>query len=76
MRLALLIVHVSSLVLISYYSAAFITDLTLQDPTLPFTNFEELLKDGSYLLGMMPKSAQMDYFKVSQFNILNGFDFK
>jgi hypothetical protein len=50
--------------LLSYYSAAFITDLTLQDPALPFTNFEEFLEDGSYMLGMMRKSAQMDYFKV------------
>jgi hypothetical protein len=76
MRLALLTVHASSLILISYYSAAFTTDLTLQDPALPFTNFEEFLKDGSYLLGMMPKSAQMDYFKVSKFNILIGLNFE
>jgi hypothetical protein len=55
--------------LFSYYSAAFITDLTLQDPALPFTNFEELLKDGSYMLGMMRTSAQMDYFKVRYLSI-------
>jgi hypothetical protein len=50
--------------LLSYYSAAFITDLTLQEPALPFTTFKELLEDGSYMLGMMRKSAQMDFFKV------------
>ena len=70
MRLALLTVHVSSLVLFFHYSAAFTTGCTLQEPTLPFTNFEELLRDGSYRLGMIRASAQMEYFKVSRSNIL------
>jgi hypothetical protein len=50
--------------LLSYYSAAFVTDVTLQEPALPFTNFKELLDDGTYMLWMMRKSAQMDFFKV------------
>jgi len=76
MRLALHTVHFSSLVLFYYYSAAFTTDRTLQEPTLPFTNFEGLLKDGSYPLGMVRAAAEMNYFKVSRFNILIGFNFK
>jgi len=70
MRLALHTVHFSSLVLFYCYSAAFIADCTLQEPTLPFTNFEGLLKDGSYQLGMMRSSIEMDSFKVSRFSIL------
>jgi hypothetical protein len=70
MRLALLTVHTSCLVLFFHYSAAFTTSCTLQKPTLPFTNFEEFLKDGSYSLGMIKASAQIDYFKVSRSNIL------
>jgi hypothetical protein len=65
MRLTFVALYVTSYLLLSYYSAAFITDLTLQDPALPFTSFEELLQDGSYKLGMIRKSAQMDFFKVS-----------
>jgi len=76
MRVAVYTVHISSLVLFSYYSAAFTTDLTLQEPTLPFTNFEGLLKDGTYQLGMSRGSAQLDYFKVSRFSILIGLNFQ
>jgi hypothetical protein len=70
MRLTFVALYITSYLLLSYYSAAFITDLTLQDPALPFTSFEELLGDKSYMLGMIRKSAQMDYFKVSYPSIL------
>jgi hypothetical protein len=65
MRLASVALYVTSYILLSYYSAAYTTDLTLQDPALPFTNFEELLADGSYRLGMVRNSSTLDYFKVS-----------
>jgi hypothetical protein len=65
MRLAFAALYVTSFLLLSYYSAAFTTDLTLQDPALPFTSFDELLADGSYRLGMVRNSSTLDYFKVS-----------
>jgi hypothetical protein len=55
----------TGMLLLGFYSAAFITHLTLTDPVLPFTDFEGLLKDGSYRLGMAQRSAPLDYFKVS-----------
>jgi hypothetical protein len=55
----------TGMLLLGCYSAAFITHLTLTDPVLPFTDFEGLLKDGSYRLGMAMRSAPLDYFKVS-----------
>jgi hypothetical protein len=53
------------MLLLGCYSAGFITNLTLRDPALPFTDFEGLLKDGSYRLGMAPVNEQLDYFRVS-----------
>jgi hypothetical protein len=74
MRLVFVTLYTSSFMLFSYYSAAFITDLTLQDPALPFTNFEEFLEDGSYMLGMTRSSIQMDYFKVSYLSQQSVYD--
>jgi hypothetical protein len=71
MRLAFMTLYLSAFMLFSCYSAAFISDLTMQDPALPFTSFEELLKDGSYMLAMVPISAQMDYFRVSYIIVLH-----
>jgi hypothetical protein len=70
MRLTFVALYVTSYILLSYYSAAFITDLTLQDPALPFTSFEEFLEDGSYKLGMVRNSSTLDYFKVSCCSVL------
>jgi hypothetical protein len=53
------------MLLLGCYSAGFITNLTLRDPALPFTDFEGLLNDGSYRLGMALVNDQLDYFKVS-----------
>jgi hypothetical protein len=53
------------MLLLGCYSAAFITNLTLRDTALPFTDFEGLLKDGSYSLGMSPTNEHLEYFKVS-----------
>jgi len=53
------------MLLLGCYSAGFITNLTLSEPALPFTDFEGLLKDGSYRLGMARVNEQVEYFKVS-----------
>jgi hypothetical protein len=53
------------LLLLGCYSAGFITNLTLREPVLPFTDFEGLLKDGSYRLGMTSMNEQLEYFRVS-----------
>jgi len=53
------------MLLLGCYSAGFITNLTLREPALPFTDFEGLLKDGSYRLGMARANEQLEYFRVS-----------
>ena len=57
--------YLTGMLLLGCYSAGFITNLTLRDPTLPFTDFEGLLKDGTYRLGMALVNEQLDYFRVS-----------
>jgi len=53
------------MLLLGCYSAGFITNLTLREPALPFTDFEGLLKDGSYRLGMARANEQLEFFSVS-----------
>jgi hypothetical protein len=65
LRTVFVTIYLTGLLLLACYSAAFITNLTLREPALPFTDFEGLLKDGSYRLGMALVNEQLEYFKVS-----------
>ncbi|KAJ4433821.1 hypothetical protein ANN_16133 [Periplaneta americana] len=64
-RVTRLTLYVTTFAVFSFYSAAFTSDLTLQEPAMPFHSFEEFLEDGSYMLGMMPESAHIEYFRDS-----------
>ncbi|KAJ9579349.1 hypothetical protein L9F63_024546, partial [Diploptera punctata] len=55
--------YFTAVVLVSSYSAAFITHLTFRETELPFKTFEEFLLDNTYHMGIIPNTAQMDYFK-------------
>jgi len=65
LRTLFVTIYITGMLLLGCYSAGFITNLTLRDPALPFTDFEGLLKDGSYRLGMATVNEQVDYFRVS-----------
>jgi hypothetical protein len=52
-------------VLLAGYAGNYISVLSAGRPlVLPFTSFRGMLDDGSYLLGAMPRSAQLDFFDV------------
>ncbi|PSN41923.1 hypothetical protein C0J52_06811, partial [Blattella germanica] len=70
LRLVFATSYLTAYVILACYSAAFITHLTLRKPHLPFQNFEEFLEDGTYRLGMLQKSAQMDYFRQANVKLL------
>ncbi|KAL6259009.1 hypothetical protein P5V15_008931 [Pogonomyrmex californicus] len=59
-RLAFLSIYVSSIVILSIYSASLISSLALQTPSLPFSTLEGYVKDGSYKLIVMKDSAEND----------------
>jgi len=65
LRTLFVTIYLTGMLLLGCYSAGFITNLTLSEPALPFTDFEGLLKDGSYRLGMARTNEQVEYFKVS-----------
>jgi hypothetical protein len=52
-------------VLLSAYSATFISFLAVRHSSLPFTTFEGMLKDGTYQLGILENSVELSYFDVS-----------
>jgi hypothetical protein len=57
--------HMCASVLLAGYAGNYISVLSGGRPlVLPFTTFRGMLHDGSYLLGAMPRSAQLDYFDV------------
>ncbi|KAJ9582993.1 hypothetical protein L9F63_022651 [Diploptera punctata] len=63
-RIVFLITYLTATVLLVCFSGSLIGHLTFQQPALPFTNFEEFLQDDTYDLGMIPRSAKLDYFKA------------
>lgn len=65
MRLAFLSIFVSSLIIHTAYSASFISFLTLPMFSLPFSNVEGYVADGSYKLIVLKNSSDYDMFNVS-----------
>jgi hypothetical protein len=59
--------YVTALVLFVAYSATFISFLSVRKFTLPFTDFEGLLRNGRYMLGVIENSEREAYFKVRAF---------
>ncbi|KAJ9597581.1 hypothetical protein L9F63_011582 [Diploptera punctata] len=55
---------------VSSYSATLISILTIRYQKLPFTSFKEMLEDGTYRLGLLQSSAELDYFEKSNDSLL------
>ncbi|XP_076640729.1 glutamate receptor ionotropic, delta-2 isoform X2 [Halictus rubicundus] len=60
LRLAFLSIFISSLVVMSAYSASLISNLTISTASLPFTTLKEFAYDGSYKLIVFRDSADYD----------------
>jgi hypothetical protein len=60
-----LAVYVTALVLFAAYSAIFISFLAVRRFDLPFKDFQGLLQDGRYALGVIKNSEREAYFKVT-----------
>ncbi|XP_021920300.1 glutamate receptor 2-like isoform X1 [Zootermopsis nevadensis] len=58
--------HITFLIVFIAYSANFISHLTVQRSRLPFSDFQGLLDDGTYGLGVVYNNAHEDYLKNSK----------
>jgi hypothetical protein len=63
-RVVYLTSYVVGYVLVAAYAAALVSFLAVQRDELPFTNFEGLLEDGTYEMGVT-RGAEVAYFRVS-----------
>ncbi|PSN34585.1 Ionotropic receptor 117 [Blattella germanica] len=64
--------YLIGMVLVAAYSASLISHLTVQRIELPFTNFEGLLKDGTYKLGVTESSATFNLFDKSNSSLMQA----
>ncbi|KAJ9574389.1 hypothetical protein L9F63_012947 [Diploptera punctata] len=64
-RIMVLVIYLMGVVLYMSYSASLISSIMTRKYVLPFTDFHTFLKDGSYTLGALKGSAELDFFKVS-----------
>ncbi|KAJ9575647.1 hypothetical protein L9F63_007476, partial [Diploptera punctata] len=60
---------ISVTILVSY-SASLCSFLTLRNPVIPFSSFEELLHDGTYKLGILRYSSLLTYFQDAKDPVL------
>ncbi|XP_069683258.1 probable glutamate receptor [Periplaneta americana] len=65
-RLILLAAYVTAVVIVTSYSACLLSFIMTKVYGLPFNNFEEFLKDGTYQLEILAQSSTLMYFKTSQ----------
>jgi hypothetical protein len=63
-RIVILTSYMTSLVLMAAYSAFLISSLAVQHQHLPFRDFQGLLHDGSYKLGVVRDSYAYNIFNV------------
>jgi hypothetical protein len=57
--------YVTAVVITASYAATFISFLAVRRYKLPFADFEGLLRDGSYRLGVVRGSAHTEFFRVN-----------
>ena len=58
--------YVSMVTVFAAYSAMLVSFLAVQNVVLPFEDVEGLLKDGTYQLGILSGTSQLDFFRVNQ----------
>jgi hypothetical protein len=63
-RIVMLTTYVTSMVLMAAYLAFLISSLAVEHQRLPFKDFQGLLDDGSYRLGVMRDSHHFNMFNV------------
>jgi hypothetical protein len=63
-RLVYLTVYITAVVLTTSYAAIFISFLAVRRYELPFEDFQGLLRDGSYRLGLNRATGHMSSFQV------------
>jgi hypothetical protein len=56
--------YVIAILVFDVYSARFVSEMALPTDWMPFSTFEELLADASYILAAIPNSAPSAYFSV------------
>jgi hypothetical protein len=66
-RIIFLTTHLTAVTILTSYSASLISSIMTKVFELPFNNFEELLKAGTYRLAVEPYSSQVMFFKVILF---------
>ncbi|PNF23956.1 hypothetical protein B7P43_G10051 [Cryptotermes secundus] len=64
-RLVYLMVYVTAVIMTTSYAATFISFLAVRRYKLPFEDFEGLLKDGSYRLGLNRATGHLHLFQDS-----------
>ncbi|XP_069670217.1 glutamate receptor-like [Periplaneta americana] len=65
-RLVYFVMYFLSTVLFIAYSAKFISNLSVRRPSLPFTDFEGLLEDGSYKIRLLAGNVYGKYLQESK----------
>jgi hypothetical protein len=63
-KIIILTTYMTSLVLLAAYSAFLTSSLAVQRRELPFRDFQGLLDDGSYRMGVMSNSSHLNNFNV------------
>jgi len=57
--------YLTAVVLLVAYSATFISFLAVRRSSLPYTMFDGMLQDGTYRLGIVDNSVELNFFDVS-----------
>jgi hypothetical protein len=63
-RIVLFTIYMTSLVVLAAYSAFLTSSLAVQHQELPFKDFQGLLDDGSYRMGVTSNSSLFNNFNV------------
>ncbi|XP_069704806.1 glutamate receptor ionotropic, delta-1-like isoform X2 [Periplaneta americana] len=62
-RIVYMTSYFTAILLFVSFSAIFISFLTVRKEVVPFTDFQDLINDGTYKVGVLARSAHQDYFQ-------------
>jgi len=68
--------YLLSVVLVTSYSGALVSSFASRRATLPFTTFQEFLKDGTYRLGVVANSSIISNMRVGHIDSLTLWNFE
>ena len=57
--------YIAMVTVFAAYSAMLVSFLAVQTMVLPFEDVEGMLEEGTYKLGILRGTSQLDYFRVS-----------